>query len=168
LGYALALSGRISDALTLLERTVGQAPFTRLTSRRLNAAWVGEVYMRAGRLADTHTLAMQALALAREHRERGAEAWTLRLLGDIAMRRNPPETEPAERHYREALALAERLGMCPLQAHCHRGLGMLYGKLGWQEQAHKELSTAIEMYRTMTMTFWLPEAEATLMQGQAR
>jgi Flp pilus assembly protein TadD len=42
----------------------------------------------------------------------------------------------------------------PLQAHCHRGLGMLYGTLGQQEQARRELSTAIEMYRTMAMTLW--------------
>jgi len=28
------------------------------------------------------------------------------------------------------------------------------------EQAHAELSAAIELYRTMTMTFWLLKAEA--------
>jgi hypothetical protein len=55
----------------------------------------------------------------------------------------------------QLLTLDEALGMRPLQAHCHRGLGMLYGTLGRQEQARCELSTAIEMYRTTTMTFWL-------------
>jgi hypothetical protein len=54
--------------------------------------------------------------------------------------------------------------MRPLQAHGHRGLGTLYAKLGQQEPARRELSTAIEMYRTMDMTFWLPEAEAALVQ----
>jgi hypothetical protein len=54
--------------------------------------------------------------------------------------------------------------MRPLQAHCHRGLGMLYGKLGLQTPARSELSTAIAMYRTMAMTFWLPPAEAALAQ----
>ena len=52
--------------------------------------------------------------------------------------------------------------MRPLQAHCHLGLGMLHGALGQQEEARRELSTAIEMYRTMDMTFWLPQAEAAL------
>jgi hypothetical protein len=52
--------------------------------------------------------------------------------------------------------------MRPLQAHCHRGLGMLYAKVGQQEQAHTELSTAIALYRDMEMTFWLPETEAAL------
>jgi len=31
-----------------------------------------------------------------------------------------------------------------------------------------ELSTAIAMYRTMEMTFWLPQAEAVLVQLEAR
>ena len=54
--------------------------------------------------------------------------------------------------------------MRPLQAHCHHGLGTLYAKTGQQEQARAALSTAIKMYRTMEMTFWLPQAEATLAQ----
>jgi hypothetical protein len=52
--------------------------------------------------------------------------------------------------------------MRPLQAHCRRGLGTLYAKLGQQEQARAELSTAVEMYRTMGMTFWQPQVEAAL------
>ena len=54
--------------------------------------------------------------------------------------------------------------MRPLQAHCHRGLGMLYTNIGHQEQARAALSTAMEMYRTMEMTFWLPEVKAVLAQ----
>ena len=54
--------------------------------------------------------------------------------------------------------------MRPLQAHCHLGLGTLYAKIGQREQARAELSTAIAMYRTMAMTFWLPQVEAALAQ----
>jgi hypothetical protein len=54
--------------------------------------------------------------------------------------------------------------MCPLQAHCHLGLGTLYGKVGRPEQARVELSTAINLYRAMEMTFWLSKAEASLTQ----
>lgn len=74
----------------------------------------------------------------------------------------PPNAEQAEDHYRQALALAGELGMRPLQAHCHFGLGTLYTKLGRREQAHAELATAIDLYRAMEMTFWLPQAEAAL------
>jgi hypothetical protein len=58
--------------------------------------------------------------------------------------------------------------MRPLQAHCHRGLGTLYAKSGQPEQARAELSAAIELYRTMDMTFWLPQAEAALAQVEGR
>ena len=54
--------------------------------------------------------------------------------------------------------------MRPLQAHCHLGLGRLYGQSGQREQARAELTTAIGMYRAMDMTFWLPQAEAALAQ----
>jgi hypothetical protein len=53
-------------------------------------------------------------------------------------------------------------------AHCHLGLGTLSAKLGRPEQARAELSTAMEMYRTMEMTFWLPHAEAALAQVEGQ
>jgi predicted ATPase len=114
------------------------------------------------RLAHHH--AEQALSLAREHQERGNQAYALRLLGDIAVHREPAEVAQAKAHYQQALALAEALGMRPLQAHCLRGLGSLYAKIGHREQALTELSIALELYRAMAMTFWLPQAEAALAQ----
>jgi len=60
--------------------------------------------------------------------------------------------------------LAQELGMRPLQAHCHRGLGMLYSQTDRAALAHAALSRAIELYRAMDMTFWLPAAEASLVQ----
>jgi tetratricopeptide (TPR) repeat protein len=70
----------------------------------------------------------------------------------------------AEAHYQQALALAEELGMRPLVAHCHYGLGRLYGQTGQREQARAELSAAIALYRAMEMTFWLPQVEVVLAQ----
>ena len=70
--------------------------------------------------------------------------------------------EQAEAHYQHALALAEELGMRPLQAHCHHGLGTLYRQTGRAALARAALSTAIALYRAMDMTFWLPAAEAAL------
>ena len=58
--------------------------------------------------------------------------------------------------------------MRPLQAHCHRGLGTLYAAAGQREQARTALSTAIEMYQSMDMTFWVPQAEAALAQVEGR
>ncbi len=86
----------------------------------------------------------------------------LRLLGEIASHRDPPEIEPADTHYQEALTLANELGMRPLQAHCQRGLGTLYSQTGPSEHARAALSSGISMYREMEMTVWLRETEAKL------
>jgi tetratricopeptide (TPR) repeat protein len=125
---------------------------------------LGEAYLLAGRLEEARALAEQTLALARENQERGHQAYALHLLGEIATHRTPPDVEPAISSYRQALALAEELGMRPLQAHCHRGLGTLYARVDQPEQARLGLSAAIALYRAMEMTFWLPQTEAALAQ----
>src|SRR5262249_8853642 len=136
----------------------------RCWSRRCSTPPQREAMLLAGRPEEALSLAQQALDLARGHKERGHEAWILRLLGEITARREPPEVEPAAAYYQQALALAEELGMRPLQAHCHRGLGTLYAATGQREQARTALSTAIEMYQSLEKTFWLPETQAALAQ----
>jgi tetratricopeptide (TPR) repeat protein len=117
-----------------------------------------------GHREEATRLALRTLELSQDRQERGVHAQVLWLLGEIAMHHDPPEIAHAEAYYRQGLALADELGMRPLQAHCHRGFGTLYSQTGQVEQAHAELSMAIEMYRDMEMTFWLPETEATLTQ----
>jgi tetratricopeptide (TPR) repeat protein len=165
LGAAYTLSGRVADAVPLLTQAMEQAAAAETANDwALCGLSLGEAHLRAGSLEEAHTLAERTLALAREHQERGNQAYALRLLGDIAAQRDPPHVEEAGTYYRQALDLAEELGMRPLVAHCHHDLGTLYAKLGQGEQARAELSTAIELYRAMEMTFWLPEAEAALAQ----
>ena len=133
LGAAYTLAGRVADAVPLLTQALEQTTATAtVVHQALCRLSLGEAHLLAGRLEEAHALAERALALAREHQERGHQAYALRLLGDIAARREPPESDQAEAYYRQALTLAEELGMRPLQAHCHLGLGMLYlddGKL---------------------------------------
>ena len=161
LGAAYTLSGRVADAVPLLTQAMEQTTATEMVGfQALCSLSLGEAHLLAGRLEEAHALAERSLALARKRQERGHQAYALRLLGDIAARREPPESEQAGDHYRQALALAEELGMRPLVAHCHLGLGKLYAKIGRRAEARAELSTAIELYRAMDMTFWLPEAEA--------
>jgi len=109
--------------------------------------------------------ARQALDLALQQKDRGDEALALHQLGVVHAHADLPDVAQAEAYYQQAQTLADELGMRPLQAHCHRGLGMLYTKTGQQEQARAELSTAMEMYRTMEMTFWLPQVEVVLAPG---
>jgi class 3 adenylate cyclase/tetratricopeptide (TPR) repeat protein len=165
LGAAYTLGGRIADAVPLLTQAMEQTMATDMAGfQALYCLPLGEAYMQTGRLEEAHALAERTLAITHEHQERGNQAYALHLLGDIAARREPPPVEEAETYYRQALALADELGMRPLVAHCHHGLGTLYAKIGRREQARAELSSAIELYRAMEMTFWLPQAEAILAQ----
>jgi tetratricopeptide (TPR) repeat protein len=168
LGLAYAVTGRLAEAILLLDQAVERAG--RVDRRRETQwmAYLSEAYLRAGRSDDAHATVERLLALGRARGERSTEAKGQHLLGEIAMQCEPLQTEAAGTYYRKALALAEALGMRPLQAHCHRGLGILYGTLGQQEPARRELSMAIEMYRTMAMTFWLPQAEAALAHVEGR
>jgi tetratricopeptide (TPR) repeat protein len=165
LGEAYARMGRLAEGLALLEEALMQdihagALFRQTTHvRRLSA-----VELVAGRLAEAWQHACQALDLARQQHARGEEALALFQLGTVHAHADPPELEPAEASYHQALTLADELGMRPLQAHCRLGLGTLYAKTGRRQQAHTELSAAITLYRGMDMTFWLPQAEATLAQ----
>jgi hypothetical protein len=88
--------------------------------------WLSEAYLLAGRLEEARQRAAQAVDLASQHQQRGIQAWALWLLGESIACQATPEVEAATGHYRQALALAEELGMRPLQAHCHLGLGILY------------------------------------------
>jgi predicted protein tyrosine phosphatase len=103
----------------------------------------------------------RGLTLALEHGHRGAEAWALRILGEIASHHGHPDVATAEAHYNAALALASELGMRPLVAHCHLGLGKLY-RTSKRDQAQEHLTTATTMYREMDVRFWLEQAEAGL------
>jgi len=163
LGYAYALVGRVAEGLPLLEEAIGQAAARpALVDQSQRLVWLSEAYHLADRAGEAAPLAGRALQLAREHQERGHESRALWLLGEIAAHAEPPDITEAEGHYREALALAEELGMRPLVAHCHLGLGTLHHKIGRWEQARAELEMAVDMYRAMDMTFWLARAEAAL------
>jgi class 3 adenylate cyclase/tetratricopeptide (TPR) repeat protein len=163
LGATYALAGRVAEALPLLDQILEHIVTGSLTPYRpLLHTELSEAYLLVGRVDEARALAERLLDLSRTHTGHGYQAHAYRLLGDIATHRDPPDIAQAEAHYCQALALAEELGMRPLQAHCHRGLGTLYARMGRSEQARSALSAALDLYRTMEMTFWLPQAEAAL------
>jgi len=153
LGYARALSGRLQEGRELLEEVVRSA--TTMSSmgvgRAMQLAWLGEAYLLEERFDDAVRYGREALTLARNLQERGHEAWSVHLLGEIASRRDPGDLEQAEGWYREALALAGELGMRPLAAHCHFHLAGLLGKAQRPEQARQHQTAATTMYREMAM-----------------
>jgi tetratricopeptide (TPR) repeat protein len=168
LGAAYTLGGRVAAAVPLLTKAMEQTIAMETVVLQVSCSLpLGEAQVLAGRLEEAQALAERTLALTRARQQRGNQAYALRLLGEIAARRDPPESNQAEAHYRQALALADELSMRPLAAHCHLGLGTLYAASGQREQARAILSNAIALYRAMDMTFWLPQAEAALAQVEA-
>src|SRR5262249_48067763 len=169
LSAAYALAGRAAEACPLRDQALERvATGSHMAAPELVLTELSEACLLAGRVEDASALASRLLEVFHTHTGSGYQAHACRLLGEVAMRREPPDIEHAAAHYRQALALAEALGMRPLQAHCHLGLGTLYARTGQRQQAHTELSAAIDLYRAMDMTFWLPQAEAALAQVEER
>ena len=162
LGCAYALSGRLPEGVALMEEALADSAATGTTNHPLLLAYLGGAHLLAGRRDDALGVARCALDLAHRQKERGNEAWVLRLLGEIAAHADSPDLESAETHYSQALARSDELGMRPLGAHCHLGLGKLHRRSGKRAKAQEHLTTATTMYREMGMTFWLEQAEAEL------
>ena len=161
LGSAYALSGRAAEALPLLEQAVAQAASRGIMAdHSVQVAFLAEAYLWVGRIDDARAVAGRALDLALAHKECGNHAYVLRLLGEIHSHRDRPDVGKAEDYYRQAMGLAEELGMRPLLAHCHLGLGKLYRRTGKRQEAREHLGTGLTMYREMDMRFWLEQVEA--------
>jgi tetratricopeptide (TPR) repeat protein len=164
LGAAYHATGRHAEGIALMEDAARV-----IAERNVKWAWwpggvgaLGRAYQHDGRPKEAVRIVQDRLAAARQVGERGVEGHLLRLLGEIAANADPPDLESAAAHYRQALARAEELGMLPLAAHCHLGLGTLDRRIGKNTQAQERLATATTMYREMGMTFWLEKAEAVL------
>jgi hypothetical protein len=116
----------------------------------------------AGQIENARDCADRAVMLARERGERGYEAWSLNLLGEIASHQNGFDAAAAEVHFDAAMTLAAELEMRPLAAHCYFGLGRLYRRTGESNLARKNIAAAAEMYGEMGMSFWLEQARSEL------
>jgi len=165
LGHVYALSGRPEEGVSWLQQALTAYETAGIGWRHsIGVAQLGEAYLLADRTEDALLCADRAVKLARERGERGYEAWSLRLLGEIASHHSRPDVATGKAHYDACMALASELEMRPLVAHCHLGLGTLDRRAGKREQAHEHLSTATTMYREMHVQFWLQKVETEMCQ----
>jgi class 3 adenylate cyclase/tetratricopeptide (TPR) repeat protein len=163
LGYLYTLSGRVPEGVAVLEEALAAMEAMGMVQWRTPLlVHLGETYRLAGRREDALALTERGLSLARDRGHRGSEAWARRLLGEIVSHADHPDAAAAEAHYGAARALASELGMRPLVAHCHLGLGKLCQRTGKREQAQEHLTIATTMYREMGMGFWREQAEAEM------
>ena len=160
--WVLAQLGEAGEALSRLREGEQLLEGHEARGHVSNRGWayhgLGRAGLLLGRLDEARRLGDRAVESS--PRQLGFVAHALHLLGDIATHPDRFDPESAEAHYRKALVLAEPRGMRPLVAHCHFGLGKLYGRTGKRQQAHEHLATATTMYREMDMRLWLERAEA--------
>jgi predicted ATPase/class 3 adenylate cyclase len=157
-GLAYCRMGRVSEGLALIQ----EGPEGLMAYQLPTGALSSEAYLLTGRISEAAAKAQGLLALAREKGQRASEADALRLGAEIAARTEPLDAVGVEQQYHAAMSLADELGMRPLVAHCHLGLGRLSRRTGKRELARDHLTTATTMYREMDMRFWLEQAEAEM------
>ncbi len=160
---ALAHDGDASEALRRLreaERLLADQAARRKTGTGYINILLGRACLELGLLDDAERLAMRSAAPALTRVDFVPYGQTL--LGDIRIHPDRFDPERGEAHYRQALALAQPRGMRTLVAHCYRGLGTLYGRVGKPEPAREHLLAAATMYREMDMRFWLAQADSQL------
>lgn len=163
LGHVYALSGRITEGTSLLEQAVSDYETMGLgLFRSLVSVQLGTALILADRVEEALLTAERALALARKRDEKGHEAYALRLLGEIASHPNLSMVETAQKRFDEARTLADSLGMRPLVAHCHFGLGQLYQRTEQHAEADEQIRSAAVMYHELGMDHWQQRATAPL------
>jgi class 3 adenylate cyclase/tetratricopeptide (TPR) repeat protein len=161
LGSAYALSGRVAEALPLLERSVkGHADMRLMGTHSLLVCWHGEAALLDDRIEESTKLAHHALELACTYKERGNEGWAHWLLGEIAVHLGREKAEEAHNAYGSAIQIAEELGMRPLIARSYLGLGRLFAQTGDRGRSEEVLTQAAALFKDMEMDFWLDQVHA--------
>ncbi len=168
LGRAHLRRGDLPRATRVLERDLDLCRTWQIVvGTPLVAATLGAAYALAGRADEA--LPLVAGAVEEFGSRQFQPAFILLCAGMTYL--STGRIHEAASHAREALALTRRLGargsagelgMRPLAAHCHLGLGKLYRRTGKREQAQEHLRTATTMYSDMEMRFWLEQAEAEM------
>jgi len=114
---------------------------------------LADAYRATGEISLATETVSRALKLSDKREERGFEAWAMLVMAGI--NDAAERLEEAKQWYRRALQQASNLSMRPLVAHCHKGLASSYLRLGNEKEAQLENKTALDIYRSLGMTYWL-------------
>lgn len=151
LGRALASQGRFEEAESLLLPACERAQEQSLHGLE---GWcgvaLGMTYVLSGRRGKAEEIGLKVLQMARGQEYRPIEVHALRLLVSCQSG-NGEDYSTIESYCRDAIALAERLGMRPEAAHARRDLGLLLLRSGAVDEAYAELTAASRLYREMGM-----------------
>jgi class 3 adenylate cyclase/tetratricopeptide (TPR) repeat protein len=154
-GLACARVGRMAEALEFGKQGVGEgSDDPNISNQPLRLGWLAETYLVSGQLEAARRAGEHATELARRYGQRGHLAWALFLRGEVASAPGNGPFPGAESCYREAMAIGEALGMRPVVARCHLGLGRLFQSRGDTRQGVDHFLAASTLFAEMGMTFW--------------
>ena len=160
LGQAYALSGRVPEAVALLEEASAQSSALRLMpTHAWNVTALAESYLLAGRWADAVRELARGLGMAQTHRQRWLEAEGLRIQSAVRLSAASPDLQGARADAERAARIADELGLRPLLGRCHLALGQVARQAG-DTRAHAHLEQAVGLFDEMDMRYWLEQAEA--------
>jgi class 3 adenylate cyclase/tetratricopeptide (TPR) repeat protein len=159
LAYALVLRGERERGLEYLTQAIQRS--SGITTPRWHhyGTVIASTYLAAGCREEARAEIRVGLEAATERNAWGRRATWRRLEAELLA---PDDPVGSRQRLDEALALATELGIQPEAAHCHIGLGKLYGQTGKHREAHEHFTTAMTMYREMGMTYWLEKAETEI------
>jgi transcriptional regulator with AAA-type ATPase domain/tetratricopeptide (TPR) repeat protein len=161
LGLAYGMSGRVAEGLALVEQAAERAEARRqIALLPWTLLRLGEVRLLADKPSEAGEVEARALALFREHGERGGEAYALRAHADVALRRG--DVEGADARFGEAGVLVELTGMRPLAARCRLGIGLTTAARGRVAESRLHLAAAAAVFHQMGMEHWEPHAREAL------
>jgi tetratricopeptide (TPR) repeat protein len=149
LGCARTMAGRPADGIPLIQEAVEQAALVFRVGRVVVSTRLAEALRAAGRLREALRAATEAVALARQHQERGNEASALLTLANVYAALDGSSPDTVEQRYAEARDLAGALSMRPVVAGCHRGMGRFLRRMGRSELGNEHLGTAARLFAEM-------------------
>ena len=162
LGHAHCLAGNPEAVLPILEEAIEPQKSNLSTVPAMYPVTaLAEVYHLKGQTKKAIHNLESAFDIFKQKGERGFGAWALYYLAKIRSQGDFEQVQQAIQSFHQAKEQAAKLGMRPLLAHCHDGLGHLYFKEGMVSEARFELEAAMDRYRAMGMDFWLPQVQAT-------
>lgn len=165
LGRAYALTGQLEKAEALLSATVEQARSQSLMALHgWCVAALGLTRLLDGAPDVALILLGQTLEFAQRQGYRPLQVHALRLLGlaEAAKGADPAAGIKAEASFRNAVELAQAIGMRPELAYCHRGLAELQAGTGRHREARAQLAAAIEAYDFSSIASGAAQARAML------
>jgi predicted ATPase len=146
LGWARARLGEIEPGITL-EMRQALAAHTEHGNKAWAPLFIGLLAETEAALegADVASARLgEALALAAETGEHWTDAFLHRILGEILLKHDPANTEPAEEALLTAIAIAQQQKAKSFELRAALSLAKLYQSTGRAADAHAVLAPALE------------------------